>query len=274
MTKAVMQLALDALVNSCDFIFKDSAKAPLRQQAIDELQAELVSLTPVAAPYTITPATKNFKHGDRLVFTVSTTQPLPVTLFVFLQSRLSGPNSMFLFGSMDSVNGNLTQQITLTSAIQEVVTDIIFTDEHRPFERKFKILLKKSMSLPSSVGESETLTLPAPAPTYTIQRIDPEGDRLTLWRGKQISYAITAQNLLSGEGIVFVTIDGGRVTPADITEGVTSAAVSIVGRKALLQFSASYPGFGELPFTLSLRTGSITGPVVAQCTGQLIRSPE
>jgi len=238
-------------------------------------QAQLAAPQAVA-PYTITPITKNFKSGDNLAFAVATAQPLPVNLCVFLQSQPSGADGNFMFGQPDTENGNLSEQITIYQPVQLFVTSIVFTDEHRPFERKFKILLLPELMSPVSeaVGASEVLTLPKPTPTYTIQRIDPEGDRLTVWRGKQVSYAITAQNLLGGAGTVYVTIDGGRVQPTDITEGVITASIEIVGRKALLVFSASYPGFGDLPFVLSVRTGSITGPIVAQCLDQVIRSTE
>ena len=39
MNKELLQQALDALKNSCDFVFKDTAKAHLRDSAISALEA-------------------------------------------------------------------------------------------------------------------------------------------------------------------------------------------------------------------------------------------
>ena len=231
---------------------------------------------PANLPYKIMPVTENFKSGDRLTFIVETAQPLPVTLCIFLQSQPSGPEGNFMFGQFDTVSGSLSENVMITQPVQAVWTDIVFTDQNRMFERKFKILLKPELRSPVSeaVGASKVLTLPAPTATYTIQRIDPEGDRRTLWRGKEVTYAVTAQNLPGGRGMIYVTIDGGRVSPSDILEGAISAPVYIDNRKALLIFSTTNLGYGDLPFTLSLRTGSITGPIVAQCIDQVIRRAE
>lgn len=221
--------------------------------------------TSTTPTYSITPDKTSVNEGDTVTFTVITTNlttltelyynivSTKITADDFTDGAMSGSfiitNGYGTVGGTGSFSKTLKQD-ALTEGVENF-TAIVKTDS----------VSGNTVATSITVSVVDTSTVAnANDPTYSITATSSTAEE-----GSAATFNIATTNVANGTVLYYTINPSLQVTGADFGDGALSGTVTIQNNAAVLTKTIATDGIFEQgdSFTVSLRTGSITGPVRA-----------
>jgi plastocyanin len=215
--------------------------------------------------YSITPDKTSVNEGDTVTFTVVTTNLTSLTELYYniVSSKITAD---------DFTDGAMSGAFTITNGYGTVGGSGTFSktlkqDALTEGVESFTAVVKTGSVSGNTVATSitvavvDTSTLAnANDPTYSITPTSS-----TVEEGSSATFNIATTNVGNGTVLYYTINPSALVTGADFGDGSLSGSVTIQNNAAVLTKAIALDGFLETgdSFTVSLRTGSITGSVKA-----------
>ena len=199
--------------------------------------------------YFITPDSSTITEGSAVVFTVVTTNVPDGTVLTWQNIGTTDATDFLenvATGSITVNSGSATLSLTL------IVDPTIETGE------TIQIQISSGSTV---VATSSVVSVIDASPTYSVS---PSGS--TVDEGLSVTFTVTTTNVASGTTLYWTTT--GTATAADFVDNVVSGSFTITNGSGTIvrTLTADATTEGGETITLQVRTGSITGTIVATST--------
>lgn len=221
--------------------------------------------TSTTPTYSITPDKTSVNEGDTVTFTIITTNLTSLTELYYniISTKITADD--FTDGAMSGAftitNGYGT--VGGTGSFSKTLKQDALTEGVENFTAVVKTGSVSGNTVATSITVSvvDTSTVAnANDPTYSITPASSTAEE-----GSAATFNIATTNVANGTVLYYTINPSLQVTGADFGDGTLSGSVTIQNNAAVLTKSIATDGIFEQgdSFTVSLRTGSITGPVRA-----------
>lgn len=205
--------------------------------------------------YSISPNTTNINEGGSVTFTATTVGvPNGTTVYYTVSGTVS---------ASDFTSGSLSGSFTINSNTGSI-TFVASTDYVTEGSESFQVQLRTGSTSGPIVATSSTVTIndTTLTPTYTITPSD-----TTVNEGASVTFAISTTNVPNGTTLYYTLNSvSGSVNSSDFTSGSLSGSVIVSGSSASISYTLANDltnNEGNESFQIRLRTGSISGTIVA-----------
>lgn len=213
------------------------------------------SLTPVPT-YALVPSVTSVNEGSLVAFTVTTTFVADNTLLYY---TITGA-----VASMDFADTSLTGSVMINNN-KGNFTKTLAGDGVTEGAETFAVSLRTGsltgpvVATTPVITVNDTSTTPVVIPTYTITP-----DRSSMNEGETLNFVVSTSNVPNYTKL-YVTLNSSNIAAPDITGGSLTYPVDIYNNTASVTIGMVADAItdGYKSFTLSVRTGSASGPVVA-----------
>ena len=244
--------------------FAESFKINIRTNSITGTvvaTSPIITITPPTPFYTVTPNSTSVAEGSTVSFIVTTSNV---------------PNNTKLYWDIENVTGSVDAsdftvsngEVTIFSNSGNFFTQII-TDSIIETNNVFRVRLRTESSTGSVVATSDNITINDPPTTYTVT-----SNKSSVNEGSSVRFTIRTTNVPNNT-ILYWTLSGRQVIGAgggndlpsnQITSGMTTGNMTITNSIAQVLIDPIYfspPRTDFRYFCLIVRTGSVSGPIVA-----------
>ena len=237
--------------------------SPAHVQAAASLPISIVDTSISASTYSVVPNTTSINEGSTVTFTITTTNVSNGTILYWTTNTISGSVTASDFGDT-----SLTGSVTITSN-SGTIPRAITADATTEGTESFSLSLRTGSSVGPVVATSSTVTIndtSLSAPTYYVA-----SNLSSINEGATATFAVTTTLVPNGT-ILYWTVAGSNITTADFTDSLLSNSFVVNSNTATITRTAANDAIteGSETFVMSIRTGSVAGPVVASSSSVTI----
>jgi len=216
--------------------------------------------------YGLTQTTTSVNEGSSVVFTVSTVNVAPSTTLYWTINAISGT-----INSSDIQGGSTSGSFTTNSNGVGTISITMASDYTLEGSESFQLQVRTGSTSGTIVATSSTVTIAdtSSAPTYLVSP-----STTTVNEGSSVTFTISTNGVANGTTLYYTLNPvSGIVNTSDFSSGSFSGSVVISGASGTYNTGGSATVSytlandlaleGQESFQLQVRTGSITGTIVA-----------
>ena len=206
---------------------------------------------------TISPSTSSLNEGSSVVFTVTTTNVSNGTTLYWTTNAVSGTIDTSDF-SDSAVSGSFT--INNNTA---TITRTLRSDATTEGSESFQLQIRSGSISGTIIATSSTITVgdTSLTPTYFVNPVVSSVDE-----GSSVNFTVTTTNIANGTTLYWtVTGVSGTINASDFSDSAVSGSFTVNNNAATITrtLASDTTTEGSESFQLQIRTGSVSGTVVA-----------